>query len=130
MSGYGELLRQGYEAYARKDTAGIVALLHPEITAYQSTEVPWGGEYSGLAEFAAFMGKLAEHVTTVVEVDEIVEAGDRVVAIGRSVGTVNATGREFEVRAVHVWHMDDGKARRLEVYLDTPAMLAAMKGAE
>ncbi len=127
MGHYSELIAAGYEAYSKKDVAKILALLSPEIEAYQSDEVPWGGSYTGLAEFAQFMGKLAQHVDTVVEVDEIVEAGDTVVMVGRSKGRVVATGREFEVRAIHVWHMEDGKARRFEVYLDTPAMLEALR---
>ena len=127
MAEYTELIAAGYEAYAKKDFQKILALLHPEIEAHQSDEVPWGGSYKGLTEFAQFIGKLTEYADTVVEVDEIVEAGDTVVVIGRSKGKVVATGREFEVRAIHVWHMDDGKARRFEVYLDTPAMLAALQ---
>ncbi len=127
MGQYAELIAAGYEAYAKKDFQKILELLHPEIEAYQSDEVPWGGSDKGLAEFAQFMGKLTECADTVVEVDEIVEAGDTIVMIGRSKGNVVATGREFEVRAIHVWHMENGKARRFEVYLDTPAMLAALR---
>jgi hypothetical protein len=28
---------------------------------------------------------------------------------------------------VHVWSLENGKARRFEVYLDTPAQLAALR---
>ncbi len=127
MGQYAELIAAGYEAYAKKDFQKILELLHPEIEVYQSDELPWGGSYRGLPEFAQFMGKLTEYADTVVEVDEIVEAADTVVVIGRSKGKVVATGREFEVRAIHIWHMEDGKARRFEVYLDTPAMLEALR---
>jgi uncharacterized protein len=121
-----ELLEQGYAAYTRKDFRSIMQLMHPEIEAYQSTEVPWGGTYSGLAGYGQFMAKLAEYVDTVVEPEEIIDAGDHAVMIGWSKGRVRATGREFRVRAVHVWRFEDGKARRLEVYLNTPAQLAAL----
>jgi ketosteroid isomerase-like protein len=121
-----ELLEQGYTAYARKDFASIMQLMHPGIEAYQSTDVPWGGTYSGLAEYDKFMAKLAQYVDTVVEPEEIIDAGDHAVMIGWSRGSVRATGRQFRVRVVHVWRFEDGKARRLEVYLDTPAQLAAL----
>ena len=67
-----------------------------------------------------FLGRITAHVDSVVDVEEIVEAGDHVVAIGRSRGTVNASGRPFDVRAVHVWQLRDGKPLSLDVYLDTP----------
>ena len=127
MGQYADLIAAGYEAFTKGDLTQVLALLHPEIDAQQSEDVPWGGTYKGLAEFAQFMGKLREYVDTVVVVDEIVEAGDTVVMIGRSKGKVVATGREFDLRALHVWHMEDGKARRFEVYLDTPAMLEALR---
>ena len=121
-----ELIERGYAAYARKDFSAILALLDPEIEAHQSTAVPWGGDYRGLAEFGRYMAKLTEYVDTVVDAEEIVEAGDHVVMLGWSHGTVRASGRRFRLRAVHVWQMESGKARRLDVYLDTPAQLRAL----
>jgi len=47
--------------------------------------------------------------------------------LGWSNGTVRASGRRFHVRAIHVWSLANGKAHRLEVYLDTPAQLAALR---
>ena len=48
------------------------------------------------------------------------------VAIGRSCGTVNASGWPFDVRAVRVRHLPDGELLSLDVYLDTRAMLKAL----
>jgi len=50
------LPREGYGAYARKDMSANAARLHREVEGYRSTEVPWGGEYKGIQEFAGFMG--------------------------------------------------------------------------
>jgi ketosteroid isomerase-like protein len=122
-----ELLEEGYAAYARKDFAAIAEILHPDFEAHQSTQVPWGGSYSGLAGYGRFMAKLVEHVDTVVEPEEIIDAGEHAIMIGWSVGTVRTTGRRFRVRAVHVWRFEAAKARRLDVYLDTPAQLAALR---
>jgi len=73
------------------------------------------------------MAKLAEHVDTVVEPEEIVEAGDRIVMLGWSNGTVRASGRRFHVRAIHVWSLANGKAHRLECTSTPPAQLAALR---
>jgi uncharacterized protein len=120
------LIREGYEAYRRKDLAAILALLDPEIELYQSELVPWGGTYRGHAGAQAFFGKLLAHVDSEVDPDQLLDAGDRVVAVGRSRGRVRATGAPFDVAAVHVWTLRDRMALRFESYLDTPAMLRAL----
>jgi ketosteroid isomerase-like protein len=76
----------------------------------------------------SFAGKLLENLDSQVEMEEFVEAGERVVAIGHTRGRVRANQKEFDVRAVHVWMLKDGKVLRFEAYIDTPKMLEALKG--
>lgn len=115
-----------YDAYAKKDPEAILAPLDDEFEFRQSELVPWGGSYRGRDGFMEFLGKITTHVDSVVEVEEVVEAGDHVVVIGRSKGTVKRSSRPFDVRAVHVWRLGEGKPLSLDVYLDTPAMLEAL----
>jgi hypothetical protein len=123
-----DLVRRVYDAYAKKDPEAILAPLHDDFEFRQSELVPWGGSYRGREGFVEFLGKITAHVDSVVEIEEIVEAGDHVVVIGRSRGTVKATGRPFDVRAVHVWKLHVGRPLSLDVYLDTPAMAEALAG--
>jgi ketosteroid isomerase-like protein len=48
------------------------------------------------------------------------------VQIGRTAGTVVATGAPFDVAETHVWTVRDGRAVRFRAYVDTPAMLDAL----
>jgi ketosteroid isomerase-like protein len=50
------------------------------------------------------------------EVDELVDAGDRVVAVTRLVARSHTTGLEFEQRVAMVWTLRDGLAVRLDPY--------------
>lgn len=61
-----------------------------------------------------------------MEIERVYEAGDHVVQIGRTRGTVNATGVEFDVAEAHIWEVRDGKAISMRAYIDTPAMLQAL----
>jgi ketosteroid isomerase-like protein len=124
-----ELVRSIYEAYGRRDLAAALSSFSPEIEYVQTDLLPWGGRYCGLVGVQNSLGKLLEHVDSRVEVEEIVSAGDQVVVIGRTRGKARASGASFDVRAVHVWTVADGSVRRFEAYIDTPAMLAALKGA-
>jgi ketosteroid isomerase-like protein len=51
------------------------------------------------------------------EAEEFLSAGDRVVVLTRYRGT-GREGIELESPAAHVWTMRDGKATRLDVFVD------------
>ena len=90
--------------------------------------LPWGGIYRGQEEASRFFITLAEHVDSRIEVDDIIDAGEHIVARGHSRGRVRANGQAFEVAIAHVWTMRQGKALRFENYLDIPTMLRALHG--
>lgn len=123
-----EVVAALYAAFARRDLPAVLALADPDIVVAQTELLPWGGTYRGHDGLKAFTAALLGKVDSQVEVVEFVEAGDRVVAIGRTRGTVRGTGAPFDVRVAHVWMLRDGKAVRFEAYIDTPAMLRALGG--
>lgn len=117
-----------YEAFGRRDVPAIVALIGPEFALTQTELLPWGGHYTGVEGLRAFFERLFENVESRVQFDEYVEAGDVVVAIGRTRGHVRANGTAFDIRAVHVWTVRDGRAVRFQPYINTPEMLRALQG--
>jgi ketosteroid isomerase-like protein len=120
------IVKQAYDAFARRDIRTILRLLDPDVEIVQASEIPWGGTYTGHAEAAAFFGKLVRTITSAVTFERFIDAGDHVVAIGRTRGTVNATGKGFDVPVAHVWTVRDHLIARVEYYIDDPAMLAAL----
>jgi hypothetical protein len=65
-----------------------------------------------------------------VDVADLVEAGDTVVAIGHIRGYVRATGASFDVHLVHVWTVREGRLIGLDARLDLAAMLGALGNPE
>jgi uncharacterized protein len=122
-----EVVRAGYEAFNRGDIQAVFALLHPDVELYQSTEVPWGGLYKGLAQAREFFTKLSRTIESKVATEQLVDAGDRIVEIGRTRGTAGATGKSFDVPEVHVWTFEDDKIVRFEAYIANPDMLMALQ---
>ena len=122
-----KMLQSGYDAFRRGDLPAIFKLFDPDIEFYQSQAVPWGGRYKGLDQVKEFFHKLTTAIASQVELDHFVDAGDCVVAVGRTRGTVRATGKAFNVPVVHVWRLKDGKAIRFEAYIDHPSMLRALQ---
>jgi ketosteroid isomerase-like protein len=58
-------------------------------------------------------------------VEELVEEGERVVAIGRARITARSTGQTFVIREVHVLTVRDGRLASIDVFLNAPAELLA-----
>ena len=121
-----ELIRNVYDAYARRDVAAALSRFSPEVEFVQTDLLPWGGRYHGIEGAQTSLGKLLAHVDSRVEVEEIISAGDQVVVIARTRGTTRVSGAPFDVRAVHVWTVREGSILRFEAYIDTPAMLLAL----
>src|SRR3954471_16776104 len=98
-----QVISKLYEAFARRDLQSLLEWIDPQIEITQTTLLPWGGTFQGQQGLMSFAGKLLASVDSQVEMEEFVEAGERVVAIGHTRGHVRANQREFDVRAVHVW---------------------------
>ena len=120
-------VRAMYDAYRRRDAAAIAAIYAPHITLHQTALLPWGGRYQGLEGAMQFFGKLTGNIDSQVEIDHLIPADDRVVVVGRTRGTVKATGKPFDVAVIHVMTFEADKVTRIEFYIDTPAMLAALQ---
>jgi len=55
-----------------------------------------------------------------------IDAGDEVVAVGRTRGIARTTGYPFDAAAVHVWTVRDGKIAAFRAFVNHPTMLAAL----
>jgi ketosteroid isomerase-like protein len=121
-----EIVQGVYDAYGSKDVDALMAPLHDDFQISASDPLPWGGRFKGRDGMMEFIGKISSFIDSRVDVDEMVEAGDHVIAIGRSAGTIKATGKEYAVRLVDVCEIRDGKVLSIDIYLDTPAILAAL----
>jgi ketosteroid isomerase-like protein len=121
-----EVVRQVYEAFKQRDMPTVFALFAPDIEMVQSTEVPWGGTYKGHAGAGQFFTRLTEHVTSSVVLEQFIDAGEHVVAIGRNQGIANATGNRLDVPIAHLWALRNGKVSHVWFCIDNPTMQASL----
>lgn len=122
-----EIITELYEALVRRDLPTIMDLIDSEIIVSQTTLLPWGGEYYGFDGVQKFFIELYRSVDSQLAVEEFVDAGDRVIVIGWTRGSVKRTGAPFNIRAVHVWRVKGCKGIRFEPNVDTPKMLEALR---
>jgi len=121
-----EVVRRGYEAYARQDVAAVMALMDPDIEVVQTELLPWGGVHRGLEGARTFFRLLAEHTDAMPEPVTYIPAGNDVAVVGKLRGTARASGKRIDLDIVHVWTVRDGRLLRFAAYIDTPAMLEAL----
>jgi ketosteroid isomerase-like protein len=122
-----ELVKVLYGAFGRRDLAAIFSRVSPEIRVEQSGELPWGGVYRGHEGLRSFLTNLMTHLdNAALPIERYLDAGDHVVAIGRTQGTVRANGKAFDVPLVHVWTVEGGVATGFRPFVDHPTMVAAM----
>jgi ketosteroid isomerase-like protein len=121
-----EFLRAVYAEWERGNFSAGVDRYDPEAVLVQGEEFPEAGSYQGLDGFADYMHTFLdawEKVT--IEAEELVDAGDSVVAAVLQVGIGKGSGASTELGYFQVWTFRDGKVIRLEVIRDRDAAFEA-----
>jgi hypothetical protein len=73
------------------------------------------------------LGPLAQEVPNFAATpEELIASGDTVAAVTRYTGTGKATGKELDLRVVHVWDVRDGKITQFRQFADTAKFLEAV----
>ena len=121
-----EIVKQAYIYLNEKDIANYFSLMSPNVEFYQTEELPWGGYYRGFDESKVFFSKFSPLIDSTVELSHYIQAGDRIVAIGNTSGVAKQTGKKFTCNLAHVWTVKEGTIVRLEVYIDTDVIKAAL----
>jgi ketosteroid isomerase-like protein len=112
-----ELVRRLYERFNAGD-------LEPRELVADDFEVddpdlPGGGVFRGPDGLVDYLGQYAEAWEEYrIEVEDVREVADRVVALLHHVGRGKGSGVQTELRDAHVWTVKDGLATRWRTYLD------------
>ncbi len=118
-----DLIRAIYAAFAAGDVPGVLSRMSPDIVWNEAENFPYadGNPYVGpqavLEGVFARIG--AEWDGFEAAPDELLDAGDAVVALGRYRGIFKATGKRLDAQFAHVWRVADGKAAAFQQYTDT-----------
>jgi uncharacterized protein len=125
-----DLVRSAYEAYNRRDVEGVLGCFDPAIDWHTPSSLAWGDHVTGIDAVAEFFQGLQPYMGDrhEVAVDELLDAGDRVVALVRHVG-VAPGGERYDVPSIMVWTVAGGRLAAMYEQLDTLAMGRATEGA-
>jgi uncharacterized protein len=126
-----DALRNGYDAFASGNIEAAFENFADDIVWRGTGElVPGGGTYNGidevknkwLPEFAANYQDFRQSV------DELLDCGDYVIALGTSRATV--AGQEIKAPFCHIWKYSGGKVVEARFFGDTAAAFQALQRQE
>ena len=126
-----QIVKGIYEAYGRGDIAAVLNNLADNVDwlVPGPNTIPYAGRYRSRAEVAGFFQKLAE--TTELDplkIEQYVEQGDVVVALGSYTGRSKSRQKQFQSRWAMAFTLRDGKITRFEEHADTAAIASAYAG--
>jgi uncharacterized protein len=112
-----EMVREGYEAWNRRDFDGVVARYADDITLESDARFLDFPTFKGRAEVRRFIEQLHNAWGEInLETLHFEEAGDKVVVEVRVTGKGKESGIEFEEVVAHVWTVRDGKLTHAEYF--------------
>ena len=117
------LIKGLYDAFGVGDVPGVLGRMSPDIVWNEAENFPYSDRnpYHGPEAIAAgvFARCIGEWDGFAVAMEDLIDGGDRVVALGRYRGSAKTTGRSMNLQAVHVWTLQDGKVIAFQQYIDT-----------
>jgi ketosteroid isomerase-like protein len=127
-----DLIHSMYTAFAAGDVAGVVQHMSPDIVWMEAEGNPYADGNPYVGPDAIVSGVFARCATEwdgfCVNVEELIDAGDTVVALSRYGGAHKTTGLTHNTQVVHVWRLKGGKVVHFQQYADT-RQLARVMGA-
>lgn len=122
-----DVIRRIYSVWAKEGSPLPSGLLDSQIEWVNPPDAIERGTRRGLDAFGTAVGAVSDTFAGVgVDIDEMLDVGDRVVVLATLHGRGRGSGAEVERRQGYVWTLRDGKAVRFE-WFNSPddAMRAA-----
>jgi uncharacterized protein len=120
-----EIVRLVHDRWARGDFAVGADLLAPDFEWHQFPQAVEPGTRRGPEVAEAFRRMFEIYEDMRVDPREFIEAGDKVVVIGRAFATARGSGMPLDTQIAFVWTVRDGKLVRNEAFTDRREALEA-----
>ena len=121
-----ELVRTVVEGWARGDFRAGADLFDAEFEWKQRPDAVEPGSHRGASVGPALRELFEVWENYRIEAEELIDAGDRVVVVGRARGTARGSGMELDNSICLVWSVRDGKLAGFETVRDRGAALEAV----
>ena len=122
-----EAVRDAYERWSQGDFRSAVDVLDPLVLFVLGPEFPDAGTYLGHERVAEYTRGFLEPWTRItIQAEEVIDAGDSVVAAVLQCAVGGGSGAATEFRYFHVWSFRGRKVIRLENFRERAEALEAV----
>ncbi len=123
-----EIIKNLYQAFGEGDLDQVFSLLDPQVKWIESDSIPYGGEFIGIeaVNLGVFQKIAAEWSNFQANVEQFIDAGDKIITLGYDSGTYNATGKSMLAETASIWTLKNGKVISFVQYIDTVKVMAAV----
>lgn len=125
-----DIVRRAYAAFNAGEPEAAIALLDPEVEWTLPAHFPDAETWRGRERVIEGLGALSDAWESIdIDVQELIDAGDRVVALVHIKGRAALTGLDLGGMGTdgHVWTLRDGLAVAVRMYGGTEEALAELE---
>jgi uncharacterized protein len=121
-----EIVRAAIDAWNRGDWGGVVKDAAGDFELVPPSQSPLSAPVRGVDEVRAWAADQQETVGDLsIEIEELIESGESIVALIRLGIRPQGADAEFELRIAHLWTLRNGKLIRCEVFPERNKALEA-----
>jgi len=122
-----DVVRASYEAFNRRDFDALFKIYDPQIVWEQDEGFVEPGTHHGHASVRHVFDSVFEGFKDFrIDVEQLFDLDDRVLALVRIVGSGNRSGLELDNHGGQLWWFRDGRAIKLKLFLDPAEALEAV----
>jgi ketosteroid isomerase-like protein len=112
-----EVVKRCYDLFRRGDYLGALAYFDPAVETVEPNDMPGADAYVGHQGLADAFAHFADAWDTyTVELEQLTEAGNQVVAIARYYAIGKQSGIPVETTVAHVYAFENGRIVRWEMF--------------
>jgi ketosteroid isomerase-like protein len=121
-----QCVRDGYAVFGRGDLDAALELTQPDIEIDERDALPGGRLYQGHEGLREWLADLVERWSDIrVDIASLEPIDNRVLATVKVSAQGASTGASVTGESFHLWEVEDGRLRRLQVSYDRDSARAA-----
>jgi uncharacterized protein len=122
-------VRRLYAFLAEDDFEGANKMMAADVVFNESTDLPYGGEYRGVAGLNALMGKIAARAKISVDKADFLTESETAYPVVVHVAArfvSNDTGTAVIADIIELVYVRDGRIAKINIYCKNPSAIAAL----